>query len=114
MSFKNGLAISYEKLGETHSALGNLDQALTFFEDRSRLGKELYDAYPNNVSFKNRLAISYSQLGWFYRDQKADKEQARQHFEQSYRLWQELAEAYPAYVEFGKNLARAKNALEGL
>jgi len=40
-----------------------LDQALEFFEDEIDLFKELYEAYPNNVSFKNGLAISYSKLG---------------------------------------------------
>jgi tetratricopeptide (TPR) repeat protein len=50
--FKNGLAISYSKLGETHTSLGNLEQALKFFEDFSKLFKELYEAYPQNVSFK--------------------------------------------------------------
>ncbi|HMQ48956.1 MAG TPA: NB-ARC domain-containing protein, partial [Saprospiraceae bacterium] len=34
--FKNGLAISYEKLGSTQTALGNLPQALTFFEDETK------------------------------------------------------------------------------
>ncbi len=31
VEFKNGLAISYSRLGDTHRALGNLDHALTFF-----------------------------------------------------------------------------------
>ena len=53
VSFKNGLAISYEKLGQTHSSLGNLELALKYFEKRSKLGKELYEANKNNVSFKN-------------------------------------------------------------
>ncbi|MEM9195447.1 MAG: peroxidase family protein, partial [Myxococcota bacterium] len=44
-------------------ALGSLDKALTYYEQRSQLGEELYAAYPNNVSFKNGLAISYSKLG---------------------------------------------------
>ena len=30
-TFKNGLAISYEKLGETYTALGQLDSALILF-----------------------------------------------------------------------------------
>ncbi|NUO02414.1 MAG: tetratricopeptide repeat protein, partial [Saprospiraceae bacterium] len=48
-AFKNGLAISYSKLGDTQSALGNLEQALTFFEQYNQLEKELYEAYPQNV-----------------------------------------------------------------
>jgi hypothetical protein len=34
------LAISYAKLVQTHTSLGNLEQALWFFEERSRLDKE--------------------------------------------------------------------------
>ena len=62
------MAISYSKLGETHAALGNLDQALQFYQERSRLGQELYDSFPNNVSFKNGLAISYEKLGETHAD----------------------------------------------
>ena len=32
VNFKDGLAISYSKLGETHTKLGNLNKALNFFE----------------------------------------------------------------------------------
>ncbi|MEZ4826583.1 MAG: hypothetical protein R3C61_09870 [Bacteroidia bacterium] len=39
VSFKNGLAISYEKLGETHTALGQLDRARAFFEQYHQAGK---------------------------------------------------------------------------
>ncbi len=110
--FKNWLAISYEKLGSTHTALGNLQQALTFFEKDIELSKELYEAYPQNVSFKNGLAVSYSQLGRFYRDQKSDAGQAKRYFEQCYNLWKELAGAYPAYAEFKRNFEWAQRALE--
>jgi tetratricopeptide (TPR) repeat protein len=48
------------KLGDTHSALGDLQQALTYFEEYNRLEKELHEAFPQNVGFKNGLAISYS------------------------------------------------------
>ena len=111
--FKNGLAISYSKLGETHSALGNLPQALTFFEDDIALTKELHEAYPQNVDFKNGLAVSYSKLGTFYRDKRADNKKAKPYFEQCFTLLKELSEAYPAYAEFKNNYEEAKNTLEG-
>jgi Flp pilus assembly protein TadD len=58
--FKNALAISYSKLGQTHIALGKLDKALEFYQkDTTNLNtKELYQEYPNQVEFKNGLAIS--------------------------------------------------------
>jgi len=90
-----------------------LDKALAYYEDDLQLTKELYAAYPNNVSFKNGLAISYSQLGRFFRDQKGDKQKAMEYFQQCHALWKELSEAYPAYVEFNNNFNWAKNALGG-
>ena len=98
------LAILCERIGNYHLTTGNLDRALGFFEERSRLGKELYEAYPNNVSFKNGLAISYSKLG--------DTHTALGHldlalgfFEERSRLGKELYEAYPNTVSFKNGLA---------
>ncbi len=101
---KHALAISLNKLGETHSALGNLPQALTFFEERSRLGKELHEAYPQNVSFKNGLAISYEKLGSTH-IALGNLPQALIFFEQLNQLEKELHEAYPQNVEFKNVLA---------
>ncbi|MDX1909830.1 MAG: hypothetical protein SF053_22525, partial [Bacteroidia bacterium] len=62
VSFKNGLAISYEKLGSTHSNLGNLPQALNLFEQYNQLSKELHEAYPENVDFQANFAESLAVL----------------------------------------------------
>ncbi|AEE54026.1 NB-ARC domain-containing protein [Haliscomenobacter hydrossis] len=52
-----------ERLGSYHRALGNLQRALTFFEQYNTLCEELYATFPQNVNFKNGLATSYSRLG---------------------------------------------------
>ncbi|MDQ5928726.1 MAG: hypothetical protein QG594_504, partial [Bacteroidota bacterium] len=114
VSFKNGLAVAYSKLGATHSALGDLNKALDFFEKRSQLGKELYDSYPNNVSFKNGLALSYQWLGWFLENKKNDTQKAKANYNLSKTLLAELASAYPAYVEFQKNLNWVADTLKRL
>ncbi|MCH7678884.1 tetratricopeptide repeat protein [candidate division KSB1 bacterium] len=101
---QQNLAISYSRLGSTHSALGNLEQALGFFEERSRLGKELYDAYPNNVSFKNGLAISYIKLGSVYEKMEKNNK-AVEYYRLSAELLSELAHSFPQYVEFKNNQA---------
>ncbi|MEO1261443.1 MAG: tetratricopeptide repeat protein, partial [Bacteroidota bacterium] len=104
----------YERLGDMHSSLGHLEKALQYFEERSRLGKELYEKYPQNVVFKNGLAISYFKLGEFYRDQKKDLTQAKKYFQQCCNLWKELTTGHPDYAEFQKNFDWVKNALEEL
>ena len=114
MSFKNNLAISYSKLGETHTALGNLDKALRFYEDYYKLTKELYEASPNNVSFKNGLAISYYKLGAFSRDQLKDKTKAKVYFKQAEALWVELVRDAPQYAQFKEFLGVLRNELKDL
>ena len=98
------LATSYEKLGETHSALGNLDRALAYFEKYNQLEKELYDSYPQNISFKNGLAISYSKLGSTH-SALGNLDRALTYFEQYNQLEKELYDSYPQNVSFKNGLA---------
>jgi tetratricopeptide (TPR) repeat protein len=110
VNFKNGLAISYEKLGSTHTALGNLNKALTFFETETELFKELYDSYPTNVNFKNGLAISYAKLGSIYIDLN-DFKKALIYFNKYYEFNKELYESYPANINYKHGLAIGKTKL---
>ena len=114
MSFKNGFAISYQCLGDTHTTLGNLDMALHFYEDYYKLKKKLYDAYPNNVDFKNGLAVSYYKLGVFSRDKLKDKTKAKVYFKQAEALWLELVRDAPQYVQFQKYLGIVQGILKDL
>ncbi|MBN8589035.1 MAG: tetratricopeptide repeat protein [Rhodothermia bacterium] len=101
---KHLIAISYEKLGETHTALGDLKQALKYFELETNLFIELYDAFPNNVSFKNGLAISYSKLGETH-SALGDLKQALTYFELDADLSKELYDTFPNNVRFKNGLA---------
>ena len=96
--------ILLDRVGNFHNTIGNLDKALTFFEERSRLGKELYEAYPQNVSFKYGLAISYSKLGSTH-SALGNLDKALTFFEKDTQLTEELYEAYPQNVSFKYGLA---------
>jgi Flp pilus assembly protein TadD len=104
VGFKNGLAISYEKLGQTQSDLGNLEAALGYFEIETKLFEELYEAYPTNVGFKNGLAISYEKLGET-QSSLGNLEAAWRFFEERNRLGKELYEANKNNVSFKNGLA---------
>jgi len=93
-----------ERIGNFYKTTGNLDKALTFFDERSRLGKELYEAYPQNVSFKNGLAISYEKLGDTH-SALGNLDKALTFFDERSRLGKELYEAYPQNVSFKNGLA---------
>ena len=102
--FKNGLAISYSKMGETYAALGDLQQALGFHQDETQLFEQLYKSYPSHVGFKNSLAISYEKLGQTH-SALGDLQQALGFYEQRRKLSEQLHEAYPRNVGFKNGLA---------
>jgi len=55
--------IDYLKLGETHTALGNLEEALEFYGRATELMGFLYAEYPENINFKIGLAVLFQRLG---------------------------------------------------
>ena len=100
----NNIAILCERLGNYHQTTGNLQQALSYFEQYNLLEKELHDSYPSNVEFKNNLAISYEKLGQTH-TALGNLQQALTYFEQYNLLEKELHKDYPSNVEFKNNLA---------
>uniref|UniRef100_Q3AS87 TPR repeat n=1 Tax=Chlorobium chlorochromatii (strain CaD3) TaxID=340177 RepID=Q3AS87_CHLCH len=98
------LAALADRIGNYHTATGNLDKALSFHAECLRLSKELYEAYPNNVFFKNGLAISYEKLGNTHTS-LGNLDKALTYYEQYYKLSKELYEAYPNNVSFKFGLA---------
>ncbi len=109
---KNEIAILCDRIGSYHSTTGNLDKAMGFFEECTRLEKELYDAYPNNVSFKNGLAISYEKLGSIH-EKKENHAKATEYYELSAALLSQLVKNFPQYVEFKKNFDWVQDKLAG-
>jgi tetratricopeptide (TPR) repeat protein len=104
VEFKNVLAVSYSKLGETHTSLGNLDKAFGFYEDYNRLEKELSAANPNNVKFKNNLATSYQYLGIMHTS-LGNLDKALGFHEEQNKLFEELHADNPNNVGFKNGLA---------
>jgi tetratricopeptide (TPR) repeat protein len=106
----NEISVLCDRIGSYHKTIGNLDKALGFFEERSRLGKELYDAYPNNVSFENGLAISFIRLGSIH-EKKAPHTRAIEYYKLSAELLSQPVQSFPHYVDFKKNLTWVQNKL---
>ncbi len=61
-SLKNGLAISYSKLGDIYQAQGKIDTALGYFVKRSQLAEELYRDNPKSADLLFGLGVSYYKL----------------------------------------------------
>ncbi len=109
---REGIAISYEKLGQTYTALGNTQKALDYYDKDLALTKELYNQFPDNVNFKNGLAISYWKLGDFFANHQQDRPKAKEYFTQAEKLWAELVVTAPDVVQFQQYLALVRRNLE--
>ncbi len=103
-------SVSLERIGQVNLRLGNLNKALTSFEEGSRLRDELYQSNPQNTNFKNVLAISYSKLGETH-FALGNLDQALTFFEQNRQLAKELHESYPQNEEFKLNYCWANQFL---
>jgi len=60
---QDSLAASYQRRGDLHKYLGQLDKAIELFELFNQLMEGLVESNPENKHFKNYLAISYEKLG---------------------------------------------------
>jgi len=113
VSFKNGLAISYSKLGEINTAQGNLEEALNYYNACIRLEKELYEQDKSNVRFKNSLAISYSKLGEVNAEQ-GNLEYALRYYNEDLKLTKELYLQDKSNMRFKNCLAISYSKLGGI
>ena len=106
----NQIAILCERIGNYHTTIGNLDKALSYFEQDMELSNELYQSYPTNVGFKNGLATSYSKLGETH-SSLGNLDKALSYFEQDMELSNELYQSYPTNVGFKNGLATSYSKL---
>jgi tetratricopeptide (TPR) repeat protein len=105
-SLKNGLAISYSRLGSIHQSMGHMEEALKYFENYNRFEKELYEANPQSEEIKEGLAISYQFLGIIHKSM-GNMEEALKYFELYNKLGKELYEANPRSEEMKMNVANS-------
>ncbi|MCI5123254.1 MAG: hypothetical protein D3925_01940 [Candidatus Electrothrix sp. AR5] len=100
----------YERLGSYFTSYGNLEKALKYFKESSRLGASLCEYDPNNQTIKYMLAISYSKMGTTH-TALGNLEKALKYFEESSRLGVSLHEADPKNQEFKNGLAMSYQKL---
>ena len=97
-------SVLFERLGNFYQTYGNLDRALQFYEDETKLFEELSESHPSNVGFKNGFAISYSKLGNTH-SSLGNLETALQFYEDYLNLRKELYESHPSNISFKNGLA---------
>jgi tetratricopeptide (TPR) repeat protein len=63
LTFKKGLANSFERLGKQSVNIGELTKSIEFYETNKRLRKEIYEADLTNAEARDNLAMAYEKLG---------------------------------------------------
>lgn len=100
----NIIAIANERLGTAYADLGDLKQAMIYYQKYNQLEVQLHKAFPDNVEFKDGLAISYSKLGEVHLA-LGNLERALAYYLQYNQREAQLYKAYPENVDFKKGLA---------
>jgi tetratricopeptide (TPR) repeat protein len=104
LEYKNGLAISYSKLGEIYEQKGDWENALLNYQERKRIGNEIYESSPKNLGYKYGLAISYSKLGRIY-EQKGYWKNALLNYQEQLRIFKEIYESSPENLSYKNGFA---------
>lgn len=99
-----GLSISYSRLGEVYTKLGDFEKSLDFSQKYNDLSTLLYEETPGNVALKDGLAISYQNLGIALSDLEK-WEKALDFFQKYNKLEKELCEDYPDDTNYKNSLA---------
>ena len=105
-------SVCLERLGSINQALGKFEEALSYFENYSKLAEELYQSNPRSVNLYNGLGISYWKLGDLYLAMN-ENEQARLYFVRAEKIWSTLCEQV-GIPEYCDNLDRVRQDLAQL
>ena len=80
--------------------MGNIEEALKYFENYLALTKELYEANPHSITLFEGLAISYYKLAMICKTQN-DDEKGKSYFEEWKKMISYLAENIPQVPKYG-------------
>lgn len=106
LTFKKGLANSFERLGKLHVNTGDLAKSIEFFETNKQLRKAIYEADLANLEAKENLAAAFEKLGNVQMSLNfADK--ALLNFEQYFALKNDIFAEDRLNIEAKNNLALA-------
>ncbi|MEX1368931.1 MAG: tetratricopeptide repeat protein, partial [Nannocystaceae bacterium] len=98
------LSVSYIKLGDLHTALGNGQLALRYFEDSLAIAKELVDREPGRSDLQRDLSLSYDRLGDQHRA-LGNGELALRYFEDCLAIAKQLVDREPGRSDLQRDLS---------
>ncbi len=85
LNYKEGLAISHEKLGAIYMKIGDLKNSFFYFQEYNLLSKKIFENNPENLHFKKNLAVSYFKLGEIY-ENTGDLKKAQLNYQNDFKI----------------------------
>ena len=102
--YQRDLSVSYERMGDLLRALGQGEQAKTFYEKSLRIRERLAADEPNRAHYQRDLSFSYNKLGDLLRA-LGQGEQAKTFYEKSLRVRERLAADEPNRADYQRDLS---------
>ncbi|WP_430412144.1 hypothetical protein [Kordia sp.] len=103
-NIKNGLALSYESIGDISSIKGEIGKAEKYYRIGNELILELNKLVPNNLVYMNNSANFYAKLG-ILEFKTGNLKTAKMYFMYHRKLMSDLHDLYPNSFLFEKNLS---------
>jgi tetratricopeptide (TPR) repeat protein len=110
---QRNLSVSYNKLGDFLSALGQGEQAKTFFEKSLCIFERLAADEPNRADYQRDLSVSYNKLGDLL-SALGQGEQAKTFYEKDLAIAERLAADEPSRADYQRDLSVSYNKLGDL
>ncbi len=102
--YQRDLSVSYERMGNLLSALGQGEQVKTFYENSLRIRERLAADEPNRADYQRDLSVSYDKMGDLLRA-LGQGEQAKTLYENSLRIRERLAADEPNRTDYQRDLS---------
>ena len=110
--YARDLSLSYDKLGDMQSAMGNTQAALGLYQQGLNIVKGLSASAPENVQFSRDLSVSYEKLG-DTQSALGDTQASLELYQQSLEITERLAASAPDNAQFARDLSVSFERLGG-
>ncbi len=102
--YQRDLSVSYERMGDLYTALGQGDQAKEAYLNSLQIFERLAQAEPDRADYQRDLSVSYNKVGDLYRA-LGQGDQAKEFFLKDLAIAERLAQAEPDRADYQVDLA---------
>ncbi|MFH1198539.1 MAG: DUF4062 domain-containing protein, partial [bacterium] len=102
--YARDLSVSYNKVGDIYTALGDTKSALQSYESSLKIREDLRKRNPDSAEYARDLSVSYDRVGDIYKA-LGDTKSALQSYESSLKIREDLRKRNPDSAEYARDLS---------